>query len=87
VDELGKKTGLDILIHVDGVSDMFITPFVYPMYKWAFDVKHVHSINTSGHKFGASVAFAISIGLIFDVQLILQVCRSGVWAGFCGRTS
>ncbi|KAJ7802918.1 pyridoxal phosphate-dependent transferase [Mycena olivaceomarginata] len=52
LDELEKKTGLDILIHVDSASDMFITPFVYPMYKWAFDLKHVHSINMSGHKFG-----------------------------------
>jgi hypothetical protein len=78
VDELEKKTGLDIPIHVDGASGAFIAPFAYPTYKWAFDVKRVHSINTSGHKFGASVYFAILIGLIFDVQLILRVCRSGV---------
>jgi len=27
-------------------------PFAYPKYKWAFDIPRVHSINTSGHKFG-----------------------------------
>ncbi|KAJ7885108.1 glutamate decarboxylase [Mycena olivaceomarginata] len=52
LDELEKKTGLDIPIHVDGASGAFIAPFAYPTYKWAFDVKRVHSINTSGHKFG-----------------------------------
>ncbi|KAJ6469527.1 pyridoxal phosphate-dependent transferase, partial [Mycena sanguinolenta] len=52
LDDLEKRTGLDIPIHVDGASGAFIAPFAYPDYKWAFDVKRVHSINTSGHKFG-----------------------------------
>ncbi|KAJ7198624.1 pyridoxal phosphate-dependent transferase [Mycena haematopus] len=52
LDDLEKRTGLDIPIHVDGASGAFIAPFAYPTYKWAFDVKRVHSINTSGHKFG-----------------------------------
>jgi glutamate decarboxylase len=52
VDDLQKRTGLDIPIHVDGASGAFIAPFAYPKYKWAFDVPRVHSINTSGHKFG-----------------------------------
>ncbi|KAJ7723412.1 glutamate decarboxylase [Mycena metata] len=52
VDDLQKRTGLDIPIHVDGASGAFIAPFAYPEYKWAFDVARVHSINTSGHKFG-----------------------------------
>ncbi|KAJ6501272.1 glutamate decarboxylase [Mycena vulgaris] len=52
LDDLQKRTGLDIPIHVDGASGAFIAPFAYPTYKWAFDVPRVHSINTSGHKFG-----------------------------------
>ncbi|KAK7059640.1 glutamate decarboxylase [Favolaschia claudopus] len=52
LDDLEKRTGLDIPIHVDGASGAFVAPFAYPNYKWAFDVKRVHSINTSGHKFG-----------------------------------
>ncbi|KAJ7033190.1 glutamate decarboxylase [Mycena alexandri] len=52
LDDLQKRTGLDIPIHVDGASGAFIAPFAYPEYKWAFDVPRVHSINTSGHKFG-----------------------------------
>ncbi|KAJ6572001.1 pyridoxal phosphate-dependent transferase [Mycena capillaripes] len=52
LDDLQKRTGLDIPIHVDGASGAFIAPFAYPTYKWGFDVPRVHSINTSGHKFG-----------------------------------
>ncbi|KAJ3572243.1 hypothetical protein NP233_g3221 [Leucocoprinus birnbaumii] len=52
LDDLQKRTGLDIPIHVDAASGGFIAPFVYPKLKWAFDVKRVVSINTSGHKFG-----------------------------------
>jgi glutamate decarboxylase len=52
VDDLQKRTGLDIPIHVDAASGGFIAPFIYPHLKWSFDVKRVVSINTSGHKFG-----------------------------------
>ncbi|KAF5349192.1 hypothetical protein D9756_009372 [Leucocoprinus leucothites] len=52
LDNLQKRTGLDIPIHVDAASGGFVAPFVYPHLKWAFDVKRVVSINTSGHKFG-----------------------------------
>ncbi|KAJ7089329.1 glutamate decarboxylase [Mycena belliarum] len=52
LDDLQKRTGLDIPIHVDGASGAMIAPFAYPTYKWAFDVPRVASINTSGHKFG-----------------------------------
>ena len=52
VDDLQKRTGLDIPIHVDGASGAFIAPFAYPKLKWSFDVPRVVSINTSGHKFG-----------------------------------
>jgi glutamate decarboxylase len=52
LDDLQKRTGLDIPIHVDGASGGFIAPFAFPSLKWAFDVPRVASINTSGHKFG-----------------------------------
>ena len=52
MDDLQKRTGLDIPIHVDGASGAFIAPFAYPHLKWSFDVPRVVSINTSGHKFG-----------------------------------
>ncbi|KXN86662.1 Glutamate decarboxylase [Leucoagaricus sp. SymC.cos] len=52
LDDLQRRTGLDIPIHVDAASGGFVAPFAYPHLKWSFDVKRVVSINTSGHKFG-----------------------------------
>ncbi|KAF8308184.1 glutamate decarboxylase [Clavulina sp. PMI_390] len=52
LDGYEKETGISIPIHVDAASGGFVAPFAYPGYKWAFDVPRVHSINTSGHKFG-----------------------------------
>lgn len=52
MDDLQKRTGLNIPIHVDGASGAFVAPFAYPHLKWSFDVPRVVSINTSGHKFG-----------------------------------
>ncbi|KAG8709362.1 hypothetical protein FRC09_000714 [Ceratobasidium sp. 395] len=52
LDEYEAKTGYSVPIHVDAASGGFIAPFAYPKYKWAFDIPRVHSINTSGHKFG-----------------------------------
>jgi len=52
LDDLQKRTGLDIPIHVDGASGAFIAPFAQPHLQWSFDVPRVVSINTSGHKFG-----------------------------------
>jgi len=54
LDEYETKTGQHVPIHVDAASGGFVAPFIYPKYKWAFDVKRVQSINTSGHKFGAT---------------------------------
>jgi glutamate decarboxylase len=52
LDDLQRQTGLDIPIHVDGASGGFIAPFIQPDLKWDFRVDRVHSINTSGHKYG-----------------------------------
>lgn len=52
LDDLQKKKGLDIFIHVDAASGGFIAPFLQPDLLWDFRVSRVKSINTSGHKYG-----------------------------------
>ncbi len=52
LDDLEKRTGLDIPIHVDGASGGFLAPFCAPDLEWDFRLPRVKSINTSGHKFG-----------------------------------
>ena len=52
LDDLQKRTGLDIPIHVDGASGGFIAPFLDPDLEWDFRVPRVQSINVSGHKYG-----------------------------------
>ncbi len=52
LDELNRKTGWDIPVHVDGASGGFVAPFLQPNLEWDFRLKWVKSINTSGHKYG-----------------------------------
>jgi glutamate decarboxylase len=52
LDDLQKRTGLDIDIHVDGASGGFLAPFCAPDIEWDFRVPRVKSISSSGHKFG-----------------------------------
>ncbi len=52
LDDLQARTGLDIPIHIDAASGGFIAPFLEPDLEWDFRVPRVHSISTSGHKFG-----------------------------------
>ena len=52
LDRLQDDTGLDVPIHVDAASGGFIAPFVQPDLLWDFRLARVHSINTSGHKYG-----------------------------------
>ena len=52
LDAYEAETGIDIPIHVDGASGAFVAPFLQPDLEWDFRVDRVHSINTSGHKFG-----------------------------------
>jgi glutamate decarboxylase len=52
LDDLQKRTGLDVDIHVDGASGAFLAPFCAPDIKFDFRVPRVKSISTSGHKFG-----------------------------------
>ena len=52
LDDLQERTGLDVPIHVDGASGAFVAPFLDPDLEWDFRLDRVHSINTSGHKYG-----------------------------------
>jgi glutamate decarboxylase len=52
LDDLQKRTGLDIPLHVDGASGAFLAPFCAPDLIWDFRLPRVKSINASGHKFG-----------------------------------
>ncbi len=52
LDDLQERTGLDVPIHVDGASGGMVAPFLEPELVWDFRLPRVHSINTSGHKYG-----------------------------------
>jgi len=52
LDDLQKRTGLDIPIHVDAASGGFLAPFIHQDVVWDFKLPRVKSINASGHKFG-----------------------------------
>lgn len=52
LDEIHESTGLDVPIHVDAASGGFVAPFIQPEIEWDFRVARVHSISTSGHKYG-----------------------------------
>lgn len=52
LDRYQETTGVDIPIHVDAASGGFLAPFCAPEIEWDFRLPRVHSINTSGHKFG-----------------------------------
>jgi len=52
LDALQARTGLDVPIHVDGASGAMIAPFLQPEVEWDFRLERVHSISTSGHKYG-----------------------------------
>ncbi|MYS87311.1 glutamate decarboxylase [Embleya scabrispora] len=52
LDRIQQDTGLDVPIHVDGASGAMIAPFLHSDLEWDFRLERVHSINTSGHKYG-----------------------------------
>jgi glutamate decarboxylase len=52
LDDLQKRTGIDVDIHVDAASGGFLAPFVAPDIIWDFRLPRVKSISTSGHKYG-----------------------------------
>jgi glutamate decarboxylase len=52
LDDLAGSSGVDVPIHVDGASGGFVAPFLDAELAWDFRLARVHSINTSGHKYG-----------------------------------
>src|SRR5690606_18948855 len=52
LDRIQADKGWDVPIHVDGASGAFVAPFLQPELEWDFRVPRVHSINSSGHKYG-----------------------------------
>ncbi|MBD5785619.1 glutamate decarboxylase [Cellulosimicrobium terreum] len=52
LDALQERTGHDVPIHVDGASGAMIAPFIQQDVVWDFRLERVHSISTSGHKYG-----------------------------------
>ena len=52
LDDLQATSGLDVPVHVDGASGAFVAPFLRPDLVWDFQLPRVHSISTSGHKYG-----------------------------------
>ena len=52
LDDLQERTGHDVPLHVDGASGGMVAPFLQPDLEWDFRLTRVHSINTSGHKYG-----------------------------------
>ncbi|MDP3972412.1 MAG: pyridoxal-dependent decarboxylase, partial [Candidatus Nanopelagicales bacterium] len=52
LDDLEERTGLDVPLHVDAASGGMVAPFIQPDLVWDFRLPRVHSINTSGHKYG-----------------------------------
>lgn len=52
LDDLQSRTGRDVPLHVDAASGGMVAPFIQPDLVWDFRLSRVHSINTSGHKYG-----------------------------------
>jgi glutamate decarboxylase len=52
LDRIQQAHGFDVPIHVDGASGAMVAPFLQPETVWDFRLERVHSINTSGHKYG-----------------------------------
>lgn len=52
LDQVQEKTGVDVPVHVDAASGGMIAPFLQPKLEWDFRIERVHSISTSGHKYG-----------------------------------
>jgi glutamate decarboxylase len=52
LDAYQARTGISIPMHIDGASEGFVNPFLYPDYRWDFRLPRVLSINASGHKDG-----------------------------------
>jgi glutamate decarboxylase len=52
LDDLERREGISVPVHVDAASGGFIAPFIQPDLVWDFRLPRVASIQASGHKFG-----------------------------------
>ncbi len=52
LDTVQQEKGWDIPVHVDAASGGFVAPFIDTELEWDFRLPRVHSINSSGHKYG-----------------------------------
>ena len=52
LDDLERREGISVPVHVDAASGGFIAPFIQPHLVWDFRLPRVGSIQASGHKFG-----------------------------------
>ncbi len=52
LDKVQQEKGWDIPVHVDAASGGFVAPFTDTDLEWDFRLPRVHSINSSGHKYG-----------------------------------
>lgn len=52
VEQYNQSAKIPIGIHVDGASGAMFVPFIDKDLVWDFRLNNVHSINTSGHKYG-----------------------------------
>ncbi len=53
-EDLNQKNGWELPILVDAASGGFVAPFLYPDLVWDFQLKNVHSICVSGHKYASA---------------------------------
>lgn len=73
-EELNKKNGWDMRIHVDAASGGFIAPFIFPDLEFDFRLKNVNSVSASGHKYERSRF----------VVLLMFVCASPLFFTMLG---
>lgn len=52
LETYNKTAKVPVGIHVDAASGGLFVPFTDEALEWDFRLRHVHSINTSGHKYG-----------------------------------
>ena len=65
-EELNKKNGWDMRIHVDAASGGFVAPFIYPDLEFDFRLKNVNSVSASGHKYGCTGLLYAALSAVRD---------------------
>lgn len=62
------------MLGYDGMvaSGGMVAPFVVPELEWDFRLPRVVSINTSGHKYGGTVAGCVPYSLIHIIGILMN---------------